>query len=311
MCEQFNESAFHESDIMFWSNQISKQVYYTYLALEYSCEYKEKARILWDKWQEYILTLPIATSTDGFIIDQSVSYFYDFERFNRSKRDYLATDRNINAFNNLINVTKHLIENILVTVTNAVTNFDSNPKAWIGFNYPTQLEALLLCINYAKRKVNCEIFCDKTTMRFWNTVVKDNLFIAIHLLDPSEVDLITYGYKIGCKLDKLWKQEDCKNYEKDSIKQLKNVDKYFRTIKCESARNQVRSILLPLLLTVFMRYVQRALRDETYLYCKTRHRCCPGLNECCTNFSEIIGFISKEANKCDKWPATPHYKCCN
>ena len=309
MAEQFNESAFHESDIMFWSNQISKQVYYLTLSIDGNCNYLYQAKLLYGKWQKFILTLPYSTSTEGLVIQQNVSTFYDFERFSRSKRDYLATDRNLNVFNALINATKHFVEGILITVTASVTNYDNCPRAWIGFNYPTQLEALLMSVNYAKRKVNCDNLCDKTTVKFWNVLIRDNLLITLHLLDPSEYELLVDGYKLAFKYKCLEKLEDCKKYELKSVKYNKEVDKYFRTLKCLLVKNDVRSIIFPLLLTLFIRYIQRALRDQTWIYCKTRHKCCPGLDECCTKFKDLVTFIGKEGNKCCKEPKPLEVKC--
>lgn len=309
MCEQFNESAFHESDILFWSNQISKQIYYLHLGLTIP-DLKQKATILYRKWQEYIVTLPIVTASEGLnTLKPDVSVFYDFERYGRSRNDYL-TDTNLNNFNNLINVSQNFVEYILVKQNNAVNNFDSCPDGWVGFLYPTQLESLLLCINYAKRKVNCDVLCDKTTVKFWNKVTAYNLFVIIHLLDPSEKMYVEKGYKLEWRLKKNEDHDDCKRFERCSVENNKKVDKYYRAMKCQQTKNLLRGIVLPLLLTIFMRYVQRALKDQTWIYCKTRKCCCKGITECCTKLEELEKFVGKEANKCCKNPEPFRVKEC-
>lgn len=318
MCEQFNESAFRESDLLFWSNQISKQLHYIEKLLSDCSGYKEKAKIIFDKWEKFLVLLPVTaynelfSSTHSNCNEQNASVFYDFERVRQTKADYLATDRNINNFNLLIDVSKRFVESLLITVTNSVTNYDDCPKVWIGSIYPTQLESFLISINYARKKVNCDIFCDKTTIKFWNVVLRDNLYTVIHQLDPSEHELIRLGYRLACRLYReVEKNENCKDYEEKSVKYSKKVDRYFRTIKCLLVKNNVRSVIYPLQLTVYIRYVQRALRDQTWIYCKTRHRCCPGLEECCTKYDSLIKFEGKEGNKCCKSPKPIDVKCCD
>lgn len=308
-CEQFNESAFHESDILFWSNQISKMIYYVHLAV-YQCDLKEKARILFDKWQRFIVTLPLMTSAEGLNTSKpDVAVFYDFERYGRSRTDYL-TNTNLNNFNNLINVSQYFIEYILVKNTNAVNNTDSCHDGWTGFLYPTQLEALLTAINYAKRKVNCDVICDKTTVKFWNLVNTDNLYTIIHLLDPSEKFYIHKGYKIAWRLHENEKHDDCKRFEKCSRENSQKIDRYYRAMKCQQTKNLLRGIILPLLLTLYQRFIQRALKDQTWIYCRNRKGCCKGIDECCTRLDELIKFEGKEANKCCKKPEPFKLKKC-
>lgn len=309
-CEQFNESAFHESDILFWSNQVSKLIYYIHLAV-YQCDLKLKASILFEKWQKFILTLPVVSASEGFVTPKpDIAVFYDFERYGRGRNDYL-TNTNLNHFNSLISVSQYLVEYILVKNTNTVENTDACHCGWTGFLYPTQLEAILLAINYAKRKVNCDVICDKTTVKFWNVVNTYNLYTVIHLLDPSEKFYIQRGYKIAWRLKENEDHDDCKRFEKCSVENNKKIDKYYRALKCQQTKNLLRGILLPLLLTIYQRFVQRALKDQTWIYCKTRKGCCKGIDECCTRLDELWGFVGKEGNKCCKNPEPFKVKECD
>ena len=308
--EQFNESAFHESDILFWANQLSKLVYYIHLAVN-EPDLKKKARILFEKWEKFITTLPVMTASEGLVTPKpDVSVFYDFERYGRSRNDYL-TNTNLNHFNSLISVTQYLVEFILVKNTNTVENTDACHCGWTGFLYPTQLEAILLCVNYAKKKVNCDLLCDNTTVKFWNLVNTYNLYTVIHLLDPSEKFFIQRGYKITWRLHENEEHSDCKRFERCSVENNQKIDKLYRTMKCEQIKNLLRGVLLPLLLTVYQRFVQRALKDQTWIYCRGRKRCCRDLSECFTKIEDLNKFISKEGNKCCKKPEPFKLKKCD
>lgn len=309
MCEQFNESAFHESDILYWSNQISKQVWYLHLGLIQDT-YKCNAKLICRKWEIFITSLPVRNPSEGLRTrGPDVGYFAEQDTYRN--RDFFVTDGNLNDFNTLVNTTKRFAEEILIRLTNTVYNDDSNAKSFLGFIYPTQLESFIRAINYAKRVVNCDKICDKTIVKFWNLTIRDSLFTVIHLLDPSEKLALEKAYKLEWKLKINDEREECKKYEECAVKINKKIDEFFRYLKCQQTKNLIRGVLAPFLLTVFQRYVQRALKDQTWIYCETRKRCCKGTDSCCITIDELEKFIGSEGNKCCKNPEPFRVKECN
>jgi len=299
MSEQFNESAFHESDILFWSEVISKHIWYIGLSLEKLC-YKEQANLIYCKWREFIPTLPTRYSCDGY---------WDYEVYGRSKENYI-TGKNVDDFNTLNNSSRYFVRQILNDITNCVQNYPNCPKAWYGFAYPSYLESVLRRIAYAKAKVNCDDICDNTTVKFWNKNGYDNLFTIIHLLDPSEHQFIQIAYKLAWRFKKNLGKEDCKSFEKCARENAKKLDELFRTFYCLLVKNDIRSIIHPAFLNVLLREGQRALKDITWLYCDKRKKCCKDTNECCLGLEDFEKYVKDECNKCCKDPEPIRVKKC-
>ena len=52
-----NKNAFKESDLVFWSRQLSEHILFLFLGLE-DCTLKNKANKLHKKWEKFRLTFP-------------------------------------------------------------------------------------------------------------------------------------------------------------------------------------------------------------------------------------------------------------
>lgn len=278
MTELFNESAFHESDTFYWTRAISEIIYSYFLRLVDPC-LKDKALKIHKQLEEFKRHLPVSSC------------------------DLRETDRD--NFNMHARTAKEFLKEVLYKITNCVVNLDFEAKAWYGFVKPSSVEAHIAQINYARARINCLPIRHKTVIKFWANTNLEILLNVAHELDPSERSLIEGAYRIGYKIQK---KEHCslRKLGKETIKETKDVDEFFRVLKCLNSRNNVRTSLHPADLTHALRLIQRALRDLVKLYCHhlKKSKCDSSETEECDaiQMCDLDDYVDVECNKCCKWP---------
>lgn len=224
-------SAITESHLVFWSRQLSEHALFAHLGLVNE-DLKIAAANLHEKWEKF--------------------------RENLDEDSDEHDERTIKHFNKIALQQKDFQINILKQLTNITKNTDGSPHAWLGWLDPSFLEHITRELNYAYAKVNRESVFIEDEVNFWRIINKEHALFAAHLLDPSEKDLIQTAYKLASDISS-GRTCESKFFVEASIHDISKLDKYNRTAKTLLNKNQIRSIIHPVLLTHIIREGQRAL----------------------------------------------------
>lgn len=266
MASEDFSSAIRESDLVFWSRQLSEHTLFLHLGLEVEPlkSYGDKLHQLWENFR--------ATFPD--------------ETFQGDVESLLT-------FNYLSEQTKDYKINTLNFLTDCIKNADAIPRAWLGWIFPTFAEHVIRELNFAQDKANGRQISPQDEINFWRIINKEHALFDAHLLDPSEADLIKTAYQLAEKIEG---DQTCESriFVKISLDAIKELDKYHLKGKSLLNNNQVRSIIHPALLTHVIREGQRSIDRITKL-----SRCVNVLGD---DYSVFDDFSEIECNKDNKLP---------
>jgi len=263
---KISRDAFCESNLVFWSRQLNNHVFFLYLMLT-DKDLKQKALHLQVKWEKFR------------------------EIFPQGELKFKICQDLIDQFNCLNTETADFELALLVRLTDCVCNSDYNHRPWIGWIYPTFLEHLIRLARYAHAKVNHKKLNKKCQVGFWNIINLENALLIAHLLDPSEYHLIKHTYTLA---DKFEKECPDKHGVRKSLEHAQCLYEFIKKLKCLLNRNEVRTIINPILLTSIIKQVQRSIKTFEKIEClkDPHHHLCKNV---CKNFFD--NFSHRECNK--------------
>lgn len=260
-----------ESDLVFWSRQMSEHNLFLYLGLVDPL-LKQQALRLHQQWEEFRTGLTPSVN---------------------------ITNRQLRQVNDLLRVTKEYQVNVLTNLTDCKPNTDVRP-AWLGWTYPSFLEHIIKELNYSNARINKNRIPPLHEVCFWNTINHEHALLAAHLNDPSERKLIELAYTIAKSIEEANNPES-RMFIQLSIRYARELDQYSKDAKNLLNTNRLRTLIHPVLLTHIIREGIRGLgilnnislrEDITTVSELTRDTCVKVFDD----------FSTLECNKGDKRP---------
>ena len=142
-----------------------------------------------------------------------------------------------------------------------------NSGKWIGWIFPLFARHIILELDYFVDKLNNIKYTDKDEIAFWNVINGEHASFAAHLLDPSERDLFLKGDKLSQKFANVVTSE-AHMMRKISLTAAKELDDYNKTAQKAQQKNELKSIIHPVLLDHVIREGQRSIRMLNSLHDK-------------------------------------------
>ncbi len=134
-----------------------------------------------------------------------------------------------------------------------------NSGQWIGWIFPLFARHIILELDYFVDKLNGIPYSDRDEITFWNIINGEHAGFAAHLLDPSERELFTKGEDLSQKFENIVKSEK-EMMLQISLKAAKALDAYNKTAREAAGKNQLRSVIHPVLLNHVIREGQRSIK---------------------------------------------------
>ena len=227
-----------ESDLVFWSRQLSEHALFLHLGIEVE-PLKSLGLEIHEKWENFRKSL-----------GNDITFTGD--------------NRTISLFNLLTDELKNYKLVVLSKMTACQVNTPENPTTWMGWMFPTLVEHIIRELNYAHAKINGLQVSIENEVNFWRLINKEHALFTAHLLDPSESDLIQVAYSLAKKIEN---DDTCESqlFIKISLHNAEKLDEFHRQGKSLLDKNQVRSIIHPVLLSHVIREGQRSVGILNYI----------------------------------------------
>jgi hypothetical protein len=134
-----------------------------------------------------------------------------------------------------------------------------NSGKWIGWIFPLFARHILVELDYFVDKLNGIPYSDRDEVIFWNMINGEHAGFASHLLDPSERELFTKADELFQKFEHIVKSEKDMMLQ-ISLRAAKQLNAYNKKAQQASEKNQVRSVIHPVLIAHVIREGQRSIK---------------------------------------------------
>ena len=137
----------------------------------------------------------------------------------------------------------HELRNYKVRALKATLN------EWVGDLYPSLIKHMISELDYHAENLRGKKRSIFDELTFWNKHSDDVALVALHLLDPSEKQLIKQAQDLSDSLEAVEaKHEELESFKKISLNASKELDAYGKKLKTGITNHSVQSIINPVLL---------------------------------------------------------------